>query len=49
MLRYLFGYEAEAKTIENAMDKAITEGARTADPGGKLSTVEMADEVIGRV
>lgn len=49
MLRYSFGYEAEAQAIENAVDKAITEGARTADLGGKLTTVEMADEVIRRV
>jgi 3-isopropylmalate dehydrogenase len=49
MLRYSFGYESEAQAIENAVDKAITEGARTADLGGKLTTVEMADEVIRRV
>jgi 3-isopropylmalate dehydrogenase len=49
MLRYSFGYEAEAQAIENAVDKAIAEGARTADLGGKLSTVEMADEVIRRL
>jgi 3-isopropylmalate dehydrogenase len=31
------------------VDEAITDGARTADLGGKLSTRQMADEIIGRL
>lgn len=46
LLRYSFGLEFEAQAIENAVDKAITKGARTADLGGKLTTQEMADAVI---
>jgi 3-isopropylmalate dehydrogenase len=46
MLRYSFKLEAEACAIEQAVDDAITNGARTADIGGKLSTRQMADEVL---
>ena len=37
-----------AEFVKPAMD-AITEGARTADIGGKLSTRQMADEIIQRL
>ena len=40
--------EEEALCIEKAVDEAITHGARTADLGGKLSTRQMADEIIKR-
>jgi 3-isopropylmalate dehydrogenase len=49
MLRHSLGLEAEAVSIENAVDQAITDGARTADVGGKLNTRQMADEVIKRL
>lgn len=49
MLRYSLGLEAEAAALEAAVDMAITEGARTADVGGELSTVKMADEIIARL
>lgn len=49
MLRYSLQLETEARAIESAVDAAITEGARTADLGGKLSTTQMADEVIRRL
>ena len=49
MLRHSLGLEAEAASIETAVDQAITEGARTVDVGGKLNTKQMADEVIGRL
>jgi 3-isopropylmalate dehydrogenase len=49
MLRHSLRLEAEAHAIESAVDAAITEGARTADLGGKLSTTQMADEVIKRI
>jgi 3-isopropylmalate dehydrogenase len=32
--------------IESAVDNVITEGARTADLGGKLTTRQMTDEII---
>jgi len=46
MLRYSLKLEEEALMIERAVDQAITEGARTADLGGKLTTRQMTDEII---
>jgi len=49
MLRHTLGLEAEAAMIEQAVDQTITDGARTADLGGKLSTTQMADEILKRL
>ncbi|HSN13811.1 MAG TPA: isocitrate/isopropylmalate family dehydrogenase, partial [Anaeromyxobacteraceae bacterium] len=49
LLRHTLGLEAEAVMIEKAVDLTITEGARTADLGGKLSTTQMADEILKRL
>ena len=46
MLRYSLKLEDEALMIERAVDRAITEGARTADLGGTLTTRQMTDEII---
>ncbi len=46
MLRHSFKLEAEAECIEKAVEQTITDGARTVDLGGKLSTRQMADEII---
>jgi 3-isopropylmalate dehydrogenase len=46
MLRYSLKLENEARCIEKAVDQTITEGARTADLGGKLTTRQMTDEII---
>jgi 3-isopropylmalate dehydrogenase len=46
MLRYSLKLEEEAVLIERAVDETITKGARTADLGGKLTTRQMADEII---
>ena len=46
LLRYSLKLEAEATSIENAVDATITAGARTADIGGKLTSRQMADEII---
>jgi len=46
LLRYSLKLEAEAASIENTVDATITAGARTADIGGKLTTRQMADEII---
>jgi 3-isopropylmalate dehydrogenase len=48
-LRHSLGLEAEAQLVEKAASDAITDGARTVDLGGSLSTREMADEVIRRI
>jgi len=49
MLRHSFKLENEAAAIENAVDETISAGARTADLGGKLTTRQMADEIIKHV
>ena len=49
MLRHSFKLEAEAAAIEKAVDETITAGVRTADLGGKLTTRQMADEIIKRL
>jgi 3-isopropylmalate dehydrogenase len=49
MVRHSLGLEAEAASIEKAVDASITEGARTVDLGGKLNTRQMADEIIARM
>ena len=46
MLRYSLKLEDEAQCIEKAVDQTITDGARTADLGGKLTTRQMTDEII---
>jgi 3-isopropylmalate dehydrogenase len=46
MLRYSLNLENEACAIEKAVEQTITNGARTADLGGKLTTHQMADEII---
>ncbi|MFH1524350.1 MAG: isocitrate/isopropylmalate family dehydrogenase, partial [Chloroflexota bacterium] len=49
MLRYSLKLDSEAVSIEQAVDNAITSGARTGDLGGKLTTRQMADEIIRRI
>lgn len=49
MLRYSLKLEAEAECIENAVDQAVTNGARTTDLGGMLTARQMADEIITRL
>ena len=49
MLRHSLKLESEACATERAVDQTITEGARTADIGGKLTTRQMADEIIKRM
>jgi len=49
LLRYSLQLEAEAAAVEKAVDDALTAGCRTADLGGRLSTGQMADEVISRL
>src|SRR5687768_6169904 len=46
MLRYSLKLEEEAECIEKAVDQAITNGARTTDLGGTLTTRQMTDEII---
>jgi len=49
LLRHSLELEEEAAAIEGAVSKVVTDGARTADLGGKLTTRQMADEIITRI
>jgi 3-isopropylmalate dehydrogenase len=49
MLRHSLKLEAEAASIETSVDKVISDGARTMDLGGTLTTRRMADEIIKRL
>ena len=46
LLRYSLKLEKEAQAIETAVNQTITDGALTADIGGKLTTRQMTDEII---
>jgi len=46
MLHHSLKLEAEADAVEKAVHQAVTNGARTTDIGGKLTTRQMADEII---
>jgi 3-isopropylmalate dehydrogenase len=49
LLRYGFRLEEEASTVEAAVDKAISDGLRTTDLGGRLTTREMSQAIIDRI
>ena len=49
LLRHSLKLEAEASAIEKAVEQTVTDGARTADIGGTLSTRQMADEIIKNI
>jgi 3-isopropylmalate dehydrogenase len=49
MLRHSLGLPGEAALIEGAVERTITEGARTRDLGGTLSTSQMAEEILRRL
>lgn len=49
MVRHSFKLEAEADAIEKAVYQTITDGARTTDLGGALTTCQMTDEIIKRI
>ena len=52
MLRYAFAMKEEAAAIETAVEKALSDGLRTADIAGGapfLTTTQMTDEIIARI
>jgi len=49
MLRHGLGLEAEAATVESAVDRALADGLRTADLGGSASTDEAARAVLNNL
>jgi 3-isopropylmalate dehydrogenase len=46
MLRYSLGLPEQADRIDTAVAKALSDGARSFDLGGTMSTVEMGDAVL---
>ena len=46
MLRHGLGMEAQAATIESAVDKALADGLRTSDLGGNATTSEATQSVL---
>jgi 3-isopropylmalate dehydrogenase len=46
LLRYSLGLDREPVAVENAVEQALVTGCRTTDLGGKLSTLQMTDEII---
>ena len=48
MLRH-FGYVDEAGRIEKAVEAVLAEGKTTPDLGGRLRTMEMAEEIAGKL
>ncbi len=49
MLRYSLHMDREATMIEQAVDQSITDGCRTLDMGGSLSTSAMTEEILKRM
>src|SRR5262249_43388425 len=49
LLRHSLKLEQEAQAIEKAVDRAISDGCRTRDLGGALTTTAMTDEIIRRL
>jgi 3-isopropylmalate dehydrogenase len=49
LLRHSLALEREAVAIERAVDRAITDGCRTRDLGGTLTTTAMTDAVVRRL
>ncbi len=49
LLRHSLKLEAEAATIESAVEKALQQGVRTKDLGGEASTRQMGDAVLANL
>jgi 3-isopropylmalate dehydrogenase len=53
MLRYTLGLENEAQAVEQAVEKVLADGARTADiaprGGSYISTNEYAEAVLAQL
>jgi 3-isopropylmalate dehydrogenase len=46
MMRHAFAMEAQAAAVESAVDRALADGLRTADLGGRASTAEATRAVL---
>lgn len=46
MFRYSLNMEKEARRIEDAVRTVLDSGIRTADLGGKATTIEVGDAIV---
>jgi 3-isopropylmalate dehydrogenase len=46
MLRHSLSMEAQAAAVESAVDRALAEGLRTPDLGGRATTAEATQAVL---
>jgi 3-isopropylmalate dehydrogenase len=49
MLRYGIGREGDAARVESAIDRALEEGLRTPDLGGKATTEDATAAVLANL
>ncbi len=49
LLRHSLHLEVEAAAIERAVEQTITDGCRTADLGGSLTTQQLTNEIVARL
>ncbi len=49
LLRHSLKLEAEALAVETAVNQAISDGCRTADLGGAMTTEEMTGAILARL
>ena len=49
LLRHGFGFQDEAAALESAVDRALEDGLRTHDLGGKATTAEATRAVLGHL
>jgi 3-isopropylmalate dehydrogenase len=49
MLRHGFGMEEQAAAVESAIDRALGQGLRTPDLGGRATTLEATRAVLQRL
>lgn len=49
LLRHSLNLTEEANAVEKAVNQAITDGCRTVDLGGSLSTKQMTNEILARL
>ncbi len=49
LLRHSLELETEARAVEDAVNNVVTDGARTPDLGGELSTAAMGDAVLAKL
>lgn len=49
LLRHSLGMDAEARVVERAVGSTLEEGVRTPDLGGRATTRDVGDSVVGRM